>query len=166
MGLLRSATFFKVLKRERQSTISDSFDKEAFFRPLSYRDFLTPFTLAISLLAFYQVMQYYLNEHWIADHWVSIAIVAFLVAPLLNHAIYKLEHRRSNNFVGRVLHDLIFFLIFFILFNVRTYILFGSIRQPDEGLPAVFGVVIVAFIFEILVAILKRLLRLFKWQVL
>lgn len=166
LGTLIEWILLTRLREKRQPKSSDSFDKEPFFRALSYRDFLTSFALAIFLMAFLQILLYYSIEDWIRDYFVSIRMVSFLLVGLMNHMIYKIEHRRANNFVGRIVHDFIFIIMFFLLGNLRTYILYGTISDVENGALPLIGVVMLVLIFEFSVAILKRLLRLFKWQIL
>lgn len=145
-----------------------SFKLRLFLRGLSYRDFLTSVSLGLLLQAFFVLLDYYSSEEFLEHRTSSIMMTHFIIFLLLNHIVYKSEHKRSNNFIGRVIHDLIF-IAGYVLINVGHRYLIGMQLSYDATFLSVIGLLIVilvaAIFFEIGVAIVKRLFMLFKWQI-
>jgi hypothetical protein len=142
------------------------FNARAFVRALSYRDFLTSICLALVVVAMGQVFQYYSSETFFENRTGSLRKILFLLILPLNHIAYKAEHKRSNNFIGRILHDLIFIGAFWVINEIMTV----NIKAIFAGDPLTFILFLIVLIillmfFEVGIAILKRFLNLFKWQV-
>lgn len=142
------------------------FNARQFVRALSYRDFLTSICLALVVVAMSEVIQYYSSENFFENRTNSFRNIFFLMMIPLNHIVYKAEHKRSNNFIGRVLHDLIFIGSFLIINKILAF----DINTIFAGEPLTFilfllVIIILLVFFEIGIAILKRLFNLFKWQV-
>jgi hypothetical protein len=149
---------------------SISFSPKFFFRSLSVRDFFTPFSLALLFIAIADVVNYYSDVLVTEQIGSYIKWTAFYLIIPVNHVVYRIEHKRSNNFIGRFIHDAIFVLFFFLLSDIKSY-LFGSgfIDGPihvSEVIAICLGFTISAALFELVIALLKRILMLFKWQVL
>jgi hypothetical protein len=92
--------------------------------------------------------------------------MVFLFMPL-NHIIYKIEHKRSNNYVGRTMHDLIFIGLYFLLTMIQVFLSGATIRF-DGGANVVgvlMGLIVFIMFLELAIAIVKRLLKILKWQI-
>lgn len=142
------------------------FNARPFIRALNYRDFLTSICLALVVASVSEVIQYYSSESFFENRTASFINIFFLLVIPLNHVVYKAEHKRSNNFIGRILHDLIFIGLFWIVKKIIAF----DINNIFAGDPLTFILFLLAMIillvfFELGIAILKRLLNLFKWQV-
>lgn len=150
---------------------SVSFDIKPFFRGLSYREFLTGFSLALFYHASLELLDWYSNERIFEQSYKVISVVLAFLIFLANHSYYLLEHRRSNNFIGRSMSD---FILFFILILTRTIyelILDSSYKISLDGNDIgiffiVFGLVIMITAFESFVALLKFILKQVKWRIL
>jgi hypothetical protein len=141
-----------------------------FARTLSYREFATSFSLALFLLALYTLVEYYSNEDWIGNNESAIKLTLFLFLVPVNHVFYKVEHKRPNNFIGRNFHDHIFILLFLALYKLRLFFYGSSLTFGVEGVGTVIVFILLNIIFvmafELGVAILKRFLKLLRWQIL
>jgi hypothetical protein len=102
-------------KSEEEPDLFISFKSRLVLRSLSYRDFLTSVALGLLLHAFFEVLAYYSSEELFEHRTSSIRMTLFVLFLALNHIVYKSEHKRSNNFIGRVIHDLIFIAIYAII---------------------------------------------------
>jgi hypothetical protein len=155
-------------KSEEEPDLFISFKFRLFLRSLSYRDFLTSVALGLLIQAFFEVLAYYSSEELLEHRTSSIGRTLFVIFLALNHIVYKAEHKRSNNFIGRVIHDLIFIAGYTII-NVGLKFLIGIRLSYSTTFLSALGIVIAllvaAIFFEICVAIVKRLLMLFKWQI-
>jgi hypothetical protein len=157
-------------RNRQESDLDYSFNINPFFSSLSYRDFLTSLSLALLLLAFYEIIEYYLAEDWVYYNQGWLRFVLFIFFLPINHVVYKIEHQQVNNFIGRNLHDHIFILLFF---GLRKFHMFLQGRNfsltPDDALETFFILVFVVILimsFEAVIALLKRFFKLFKWQIL
>ena len=155
-------------KSEEEPDLFISFKLRLFLRSLSYRDFLTSVALGLLLHAFYEVLAYYSSEALFEHRASSIRMTLFVIFLALNHIVYKSEHKRSNNFIGRVIHDLIFIAVYAII-NVGHKLLIGMQLSYSTTFLSALGIVIAlivaAIFFEFCVAIVKRLLMWIKWQI-
>ena len=155
-------------KTDRRSPIDESFFAKPFIRTISYREFLTSLSLVLLLLAFYTVIDYYSDEHWIENNYSLLKYGLLAIIIPFNHIIYKSEHKRPNNFIGRNLHDYIFLILFIALYNLQLLIngsaLTFDVKNIGILIILLMVLIFLIMVFELLVAILKRLLRFFKWQ--
>lgn len=155
-------------KTDRRSPIDESFFAKPFIRTISYREFLTSLSLVLLLLAFYTVIDYYSDEHWIENNYSLLKYGLLAIIIPANHIIYKSEHKRPNNFIGRNLHDYIFLIFFIALYNLQLLIngsaLTFDVKNIGILIILLMVLIFLIMVFELLVAILKRLLRFFKWQ--
>jgi hypothetical protein len=147
----------------REPDLFISFDSVKFRRAFSYRDVLTSLSLALSFMAIGEILNYYSNEEVLEDI-VGQLIMAFTIVPLiLNHVIYRGEHKRSNNYIGRVMHSFMLLAFVWIIKTVQLFLAGESISDRINDL--ILGWLLLFFVlmlFEFLVAILKRILLLFK----
>lgn len=147
-----------------------SFDYHPFFRTLSYREFLTSISIALFYLAVFEIIDYYSDEKYFEDSHVVWKWYTFVFVFLANHLMYRLEHRRSNNFIGRAINDL-FLLIPIIIFKY-CYTIIMDISYDFSVDNSAIGVVLVVFFlpffifgFEMGVGIVKFLLKKFRCQI-
>lgn len=73
------------------------FDTRNFTRTLSYREFITSLSLALLLLALYEILGYYSNEDWVGNHETLLKWIFFCSILPVNHVFYKIEHKRQND---------------------------------------------------------------------
>ena len=156
----------EVVPDKNSSTDWQSFNTALFFRSLSYRDFVTSFSLVIFYLAFSEILNYYSDERFIENTEVYFLWSCFILLIIFNHVLYKIEHRRSNNYIGRWLHDVIFLFTYFLVMGIHKFIALGSYNfsAGENAVIAIFFMLIVIFIFEFILEIIKQVLGLFKWQ--
>lgn len=153
-------------KRPERDDAGQILSTRDFFRSLSYREFVTSLSLALLILAINSVLGYYADENWFGGNEFVVKVVMFCLVVPLNHVFYKIEHKRSNTFIGRNVHDYIFILIFASLYQLILFI-YGFGFQLDIGNPGIFilGFVIVVALFELALALVKRCLKFVRWQV-
>lgn len=157
-------------KRQARDLADQVFSTRNFVRTLSYREFVTSLSLALLLLAIYSLLDYYSNEDRIANNETTIKWVLFCILIPVNHIFYKVEHKRPNNFIGRNFHDYIFLLLFVSLYKLRLFFYGSTLSFGVEGVGTaivfILMFIIMVMLFELGVAILKRGLKLLRWQIL
>jgi hypothetical protein len=159
------------VKRRQDRDLEDQvFSTRNFFRTLSYREFATSLSLALLLVAIYSTLDYYLNEDWVENNESSIKLTLLCILLPVNHIFYKVEHKRGNNFVGRNFHDHIFLLLFLTLYKLKLFFYGFSLALGSADVASVIlfllVFIIIVMVFESAVAILKRGLKLLRWQIL
>jgi hypothetical protein len=159
-----------VEKRRQRDFIDLVFGTQDFLRTLSYREFVTSFVLALLLLSCQSILNYYSNEDWVESNAGTIRITLFVALAPINHFFYRLEHNRSNNFMGRGIHDCIYILLVVLLITLKGLYYGYRISVGADNIVSLLGflffVAIMVVAFELAVALLKRFLALFRWQIL
>jgi len=141
-----------------------SLEVKPFFNALSYRDFLTPISLSVFIMALIKTFEFVgLDDYW--DLSYTMILIAFLFMPI-NHIVYRLEHKRQNNYMGRVIHDITFILLLIVIMQIHYFILTSGFMLMDSSFSFVILIFIILMGYELLIALLKRLLNLFSWQIL
>lgn len=157
-------------KRQDRDLSDQVFSTRNFVRTLSYREFITSLSLALLLLAIYALLDYYSNEAWVENNEPTIKWTLFCILIPINHIFYKAEHKRPNNFVGRNFHDYIFLLLFVSLYKLRLFLYGSSLSFGFESVGSaivfILTFIVMVMFFELGVAILKRGLKLLRWQIL
>mgnify|MGYP006999182309 CR=1 FL=1 len=151
-------------------TLSLSFDYRPFFRALSYREFLTTIAMALLFQAFFEIIDYYSSERFFENTHKAWKGYGILVVFLANHILYRYEHRRSNNFIGRSLNDLLLIITLIFVRTTYEFILKGtySISIDGSGVGLFFmilAILMFIFAFEVGVAFLKYLLKRLRCQI-
>ncbi|WP_339752645.1 hypothetical protein [Algoriphagus aquimarinus] len=151
-------------------TLSLSFDYRPFFRTLSYREFLTSISIAMFALAVIGIINYYSDERFFVDAHSTWRLYTILFVFLANHIIYRHEHKRSNNFLGRYINDLFLLVSMIILTISYKFIIGDTYTFPIEngvlGIITVISVIIMTiFSFEIGLGFLKMLLKKIRCQI-
>jgi hypothetical protein len=141
-----------------------------FIRSLSYREFLTSLCLALFFLAYSEILFYYSDERMLKGLIGVLHIIGFITLVFINHIIYKLEHRRPNDFMGRSIID-VFFIITIILIKY-TYTLLvekgHSYTLNSNGIGAFVIIIFIVFLvllFESIVSLLRIILKYVKCQI-
>jgi hypothetical protein len=141
-----------------------------FVRTLSYRDIWTSIALALLLSAINEIMDYYSLDDWINAKSNLLMGIFSLIVIAFNHILYKIEHKRSNNFIGRVLHDCVFLLCFAAIGRLNQFFAGSGFSIGFENMGSFFfttiSVLFFIFAYEVLIAFFKRLLKLFRWRIL
>lgn len=155
-------------KLHRKGFFDIIFDIELFRKTVGFKDLLTWITLALVSMALMQILNYYADEPSIENNTIWITISVFLLVMLSNHIIFKATHGCSNNVIGRILHDMAFLFMLLSLQKLYSYIIYESAMIETNNVIAILLIVLIfSFVFEFMVAILKRFLStLFKWEVL
>ncbi|MEK6477093.1 hypothetical protein WJR50_06150 [Catalinimonas sp. 4WD22] len=143
-----------------------SLDLKPFLRTLSYRDFLTSFALAMFYLALTSVIKFYGDEIEPERLGDAIIILSGFIIILACHIIYKIEHHRANNFVGRVTQDLLFMVLLILLKKSYDSLVYNNnYFSLDDFIHFGFLFLILSVAIELLVTVLRYVLRWFKCQI-
>jgi hypothetical protein len=156
------------MRRKEAPDLFFDFKLSPFTRTLSYRDFLTSLSLALLLLAIDQFIEYYSSEEFFRNKTEFLKYTFFFLVLPINHMFYKVEHKRSNNYMGRVVHDFIFLVSFLSITKLYDIITGLSVPFALDPVIAIFMIVpVTAFImcFELVIAIVNRLLSLVQWRI-
>ena len=165
---------YPIIVEENKSPKPDflklAFEVRPFLRTYSYRDFLTILSLALAYSAFITLIGYYSNERFFENNTRSWATVGYFVVFLVNHIFYRIEHKRSNNFTGRYLNDLLLALIMFI--SQRVYGLILSVLFANKIAFTYLKIfqnplsfLLIFFLFEIALSFVKSIFGVFRWRI-
>ena len=146
-----------------QPDIDDSFSIKEYRRSLSHRDVFTGFSIALLFVAVMDAVE------WAADDTAVLKVAIFFTFTVVNHVLYKLEHRRPNNFIGRNIQDYIFILLILIITKAKMWaqgydITFGG-NMIGGAVAMIIAIIILVVFLELLIAGLKRILKMAKWQI-
>ncbi|GAA4275962.1 hypothetical protein [Aquimarina mytili] len=159
--------FIKTLESKKRKPVN-RLDTDPFLRTLSYRDFLTSFALGILLLSVHTLFRYYSGEDFIKNNSIFLWGFSFILLLSINHAFYRFEHKRSNNLIGRLIHDVIFIIMYFILWGIYTSIINLEITSTitTDDIPAIIFLSFLILPIEAIIGIVKRLFKLLKCEIL
>jgi hypothetical protein len=138
----------------------DPLDPKPFLRTFSYREVLSAVMIATLLLAVRHTLSYL--ELYVSS--IVLGIALFLMVIFL-HVLYRLEHKRSNNFVGRMIHGSIYFAVFYVVVLTSRWYSTGEVVHLDMGLGIILLWVVLAII-EGMVALLRVLFEFIGWRIL
>ena len=95
------------------------------------------------------------------DDYYIVMTLTFLIPFALSHRFYFIEHKRSNNFIGRILHDILisFFLFLFLILLFHITDTFYKIGFYSN---AIMVVAFATILCETALSIIKLGLRIFK----
>lgn len=150
-----------MIDSQQQFESIDSLNLRPFLRTLSYREYTTSISLGFLSIAILAILEHY-------GFWLNSEYLIFIISFIpIGHIVYKIEHKRSNNFVGRVLHDTVFIFIFLIL----KFIWIKMKSEPfhfdsDNVVFNFFLFLILLVIYEIIIGIIKKGLKILRWQIL
>ena len=170
LPILDEAAYPTREEKSKVDRLSLSFDYRPFFRTLSYREFLTSISIALFGLAIIGIINYYSDERFFEDAHSIWKWYTILFVFLANHIIYKHEHKRSNNFLGRSINDL-FLLVSLVLLTISYKFITGGtydfrIENGILGTIIIISVItITIFSFEIGLEFLKILLKKIRCQI-
>lgn len=139
-----------------------SFQIKPFWETLSYREFLTAFSLALLLVAMFDFFDY-VDYGWIGKHTVELTLLSGFSILFVNHRLYKLEHGRSNNYIGRWIADLMLIVFAYILGVTKLWIVERD-AVLDDFVSTFFAALTLIVIIETFVAFIKRILALRGWR--
>ncbi len=127
-----------------------------FFRTISYKEFLSILSLVFFIICLNYLEYFYpeariftLTKYWLLEFFI------FAVIMSINHVFYKIEHNRSNIYIGRIIIDITFILTFHFMSN-----LIGFNRYLDFKIIVVFLIFI--FLWELIISGIKHFIRIIK----
>ena len=139
----------------------DSFDLKPFLRTLSYREFLTSLTTVLILLAGVAIKTYLTG---FTSH--TTVRIFIPVCFFIGHIVYRVEHRRSNRFIGRFILDIVSLLLFLLLSQILIDDNSTFFPEEQDMIFIFFLILILIGVFEFLVSLFRKLLNSFGWQIL
>lgn len=144
-------------------------DESLYTRPFSHRELLTAGSLALTGFVVGEWMDLWMGA---AGHLAANALTwfLFLIGIPANHIIYRVLHKRGNNFIGRIFQDLIFISLC-LFFQVAYHWIFGSrwllaYWTVGAAIGAFASLIILLIGLELIIALLKRILKWFGCNVL
>ncbi|CAN0509072.1 unnamed protein product, partial [Phaeothamnion confervicola] len=94
---------------------SESFNHRLFIKTFGLQEVVTAFLLALLMLYTIRIRDNFSIEFLPFIH------EALIILPLiLNHIFYRIKHKVSNNFIGRVIHDYITITLFVIILYIYS----------------------------------------------
>lgn len=152
-----------------KTDILDSFSAKSYFRTFGRRDIFTCLSLALFLLALDETLDYYANLDWMGEHQNIVLGVSGLILMVVNHIFYSLEHKRSNNFVGRIIHDCVLLIVFMLVSKTIGLLKGGTLNFGVEdvasSISTLIQIITLSVCLELVVAGFRRILNLLRWQV-
>ncbi len=155
-------------KHQNKENPTNKVFQTKFLRAFSFRDIYSAIMVALLYMAINNLLDYYNDEEWLEDKWYSKDIIYLILSIPLIHILYKKEHRRSNDFIGRCFHMTLFLFAFMILESARDFILYQSIASVLQGISIIFlpfMLAVLAIFMELFFSVIKRLFYLFKWRI-
>ncbi len=133
---------------------SESFNHRLFIKTFGLQEVVTAFLLALLMLYTIRIRDNFSIEFLPFIH------EALIILPLiLNHIFYRIKHKVSNNFIGRVIHDYITITLFVIILYIYSNFINTNYSISIGKLSSIW---LIAFFWiiglEILIALLKRFL--------
>ena len=170
LPILDEAAYPTKEENSKVDRLSLNFDYRPFFRTLSYREFLTSISIALLALALIGIINYYSDERFLVDVHSTWRLYTILFVFIANHIIYKQEHKRSNNFLGRYINDLFLLVLMILLTVTYKFILGDTYTLPTaNGVLSIIIIIsvilIIIFSFEIGLEFLKILLKKIRCQI-
>lgn len=151
------------IKKRRKT----SFFSNKYIRAFSKREFMTIISMALLFAACFMIIHYFRHIEIISENTLLILILCFLLISVKSHVYYRREHKRSNEFLGRVIQSYMLIVVIAILtMFLRTNVWGEDIGvYGEEWLFLPFGLFIIVFCIEVFISFLKIIVNLFKWQI-
>lgn len=152
-----------------RTDILDSFSPKPYLRTFGRRDVFTCLSLALFLLAFGTLLDYYSNSDWVGEYQNFTLGLSCFILMIVNHIFYRFEHKRSNNFIGRIINDCLLLMTFMLVAKTIGLLRGGSLNFETGNIASSISMLILIFTLmvclELLVAAFRRILNLLKWQI-
>lgn len=152
-----------------RTDILDSFSPKPYLRTFGRRDIFTCLSLTFFLLAFGTLLDYYSNFDWVGEHQNFVLGLSCFILMIVNHIFYRFEHKRSNNFIGRIINDCLLLMTFMLVAKTIGLLRGGSLNFETWNIASSISMLILIFTLlvclELLVAAFRRILNLLKWQI-
>jgi hypothetical protein len=113
------------------------------------------------VIAFMNLTLYYQSEKWPINLTI-LNFVFFLLAYPVNHVFYKIDHAKSNRFMGRYLQGGLFVFSLYAILQVKAYWEKSTISSPDVSL--IFGIALLLFLLEAAFTVVVKLFRASGWH--
>lgn len=147
------------------------------FNPLPYlksfglNDLLTLLSVGMFLQAIAQLSRYYNYEPDLRLTKIIILVSLLVFSILLTHILYKKDHKKANNYLGRCIQDTFLFMAMSIYISLYDAIAnqggyYPYFEDGESLLAFVIGMFFISLIFEGLVSLFKFVFRFLKWQIL
>jgi len=168
-----SHTQAPLLERTLADKLNDSFNLSVFFNSHLSKNLITLVSLGLFFLFLINGYKLYRHETWMIENGNLLRLGTSMFILIINHILFKIDHKKSNNFIGRCISDLIFIAFYFMLAKIHGILTNDNYSfLPGEDLLLAslflyfFSFTIVIASYEVIIAIFKRLLRLVKWEIL
>lgn len=143
----------------------DEFTYQNYFKTFSYREITSALSLAFLFNAGLELLKYLREAPWINENFTLLALILAVAVFTVNHVIYKLEHKRRNFFLGRIMQNgLLLFAITFVMV-LNNWLLGDGSLASRMSFSLIFGFFLFLLAIEIILSIFRRILTLFKWHI-
>ena len=150
--IIKPQTNHKVVEIENKINRKNviEIDLKIFFKTLSYREFLNVISTVSLLMCLILIRGFYSNHDFFSSTYnITINTLIFTLIIISNHIIYKLEHRRSNSYVGRLLIDILFIIVYTTACIVLNY-------KNSADITEIIIFIILLSIMELFVSFIKK----------
>jgi hypothetical protein len=155
------------IKTQKSIPYKSEHDSYKFYiKTFSYREVLTSISLAFLFIAFLNLIRYYRNEDWVENNFSLLYSTFFMLMLPLNHIFYKIEHKRRNLVIGRLMQVTLTVMLCFVVMKVQDFVRgYSTSFDGTDILQFTFASIFVALFAEFIISLVRRLLTLFKWQI-
>ncbi len=144
------------------------FDTGYFLRLYSHREVLTSVMVSFVFITILALCSFYSSVGFVQDFKNLILWTVFVLGFPLHHVVFKMERGMSNNYIGRVIQDCIFVVVFTLIMC-----LFAALVSDNWEFPLSIAYICVCMIFlfltsmvfEGLIALIKAFLRDRGWDI-
>ncbi|MGJ3233898.1 hypothetical protein [Marivirga sp.] len=160
--------FNEVKKEENKPSESRSLK---FLKSLRLKDFYTLITISIFLCSIYSLISLYGSEDFFIDNREWIEKMFFFLSFIWIHILYKYDHNKSNSFFGRVQLDILFLIILLLVKFLIDFIFDGFQTSYDIDISGdtpifIFIVFLLLLLLELVIEVMKKILRTLKVEIL
>lgn len=168
-SILGPSPGIEFLRRNVKTKTTHFMDPRAYLKSLGIKDVLTIVSLAMTELLLIHLTRYFINEPQLTLFVRIFAYTLSILVFLSAHILYRQDHGRSNNFIGRSLSDLFLFITLGLLFTTHSLFQIEAspfFQDPGQAFGITFLLVFVFLLFEALVSLVIFLFSFLKWRLL
>lgn len=135
-----------------------------YIKTFSAREITTCLLSATMIMALFAVYYTFLFETHSNTLKIAYVTISLLIPIAASHRLYLLEHRRPNSFWGRLINNAILSL-FLMAFSIIFMKITNSFYMVGYYSNAVFLVLLLVYVSEILLSLINSLFKVLKWRI-
>ncbi|BDD04566.1 hypothetical protein HNQ88_003143 [Aureibacter tunicatorum] len=117
-----------------------NFKIKYFIRTFSYRELLTCITSTALIICLYFLSKEFINQD-------ASTVISIVIGIHFNHIIYKIEHKRNNDYWGKVIMGTLLFITLYISSKTISFIFFEFDIESIKAIPLRLVTSVIFFIF-------------------